>query len=109
MTLLKQGVRIAHTVDEGDTFTLDRTARGLVAFGELNLMESWPMKGRFDVILCRNVAIYFNAETQARLWKRFSDILMPGGYLMIGHSERLSGPASGDLKSCGITSYQKTA
>jgi chemotaxis protein methyltransferase CheR len=99
--------RSAHTLGDGNTFVLDKATRRLVTFCELNLMDPWPMKGKFDVILCRNVAIYFSLLTQAKLWKRFSDLLMPGGYLMIGHSERLSGPAAVQLETCGITSYKK--
>lgn len=82
--------------------------RQLITFAELNLMEPWPFKGPFDVIFCRNVAIYFNQPTQQRLWQRFCQMLAPGGYLFIGHSERITGPATQDLTGVGITSYRKT-
>lgn len=58
-------------------------------FKRLNLLEPWPMKGRFDIIFCRNVVIYFNKETQRILFDRFADILEEGGFLFIGHSESL--------------------
>lgn len=61
----------------------------LVRFRELNLLREWPMKGRFDIIFCRNVMIYFDDETQNTVWGRFADILRPGGTLCIGHSERI--------------------
>ncbi len=64
--------------------------RELVRFRELNLLREWPMKGRFDVIFCRNVMIYFDDETQNTVWDRFANILHPGGTLCIGHSERIS-------------------
>ena len=67
--------------------------RALVNLAPLNLMESWPMKGPFDVILCRNVMIYFDRETRARLIQRFTQLLPEGGYLMVGHSESLNGLA----------------
>lgn len=79
----------------------------LVTFAELNLISDWPFKGPFDVIFCRNVAIYFDQETQQRLWKRFADYLNTGGYLFIGHSERVTGDASQCLQGVGITSYRK--
>ncbi len=88
-------------------FSIDPSLQNLISFGELNLIADWPMKGKFDVILCRNAAIYFDKATQARLWERFADVMVEGGHLMIGHSERLSGPAQSALKSVGITTYQK--
>ena len=101
-------VRDAHTSSEDDaSFAMGEAPRKLIAFRELNLMDAWPMKGSFDVILCRNVAIYFDAATQARLWKRFVDQLKGGGHLMIGHSERIAGPATTSLRSCGVTTYRK--
>jgi chemotaxis protein methyltransferase CheR len=81
--------------------------RALVTFNELNLIGDWPMKGRFDVIFCRNVAIYFEDDTQARLWSRFAPLLQPGGTLYIGHSERVAGPAAALLTPDGVTTYRK--
>lgn len=82
--------------------------RSLITFGELNLMRDWPFKGPFDAVFCRNVAIYFNQETQQVLWQRFCNMLRPGGHLYIGHSERVTGPATSELTGIGITSYQKS-
>jgi chemotaxis protein methyltransferase CheR len=64
--------------------------RNLIKLAWLNLMDSWPMKGPFNVILCRNVMIYFDKATQQKLISRFWDLLEPGGYLFVGHSEGLS-------------------
>lgn len=90
-------------------FTIADRARDLVRFGKLNLIEDWPMRGPFDVIFCRNVAIYFDKDTQSRLWTRFAGLLPDGGYLFIGHSERVSGPADTVLHSTGVTAYRKRA
>ena len=81
--------------------------RRLVGFRELNLIGDWPMRGRFDAIMCRNVVIYFAEDTQARIWSRFAPLLVPGGTLYLGHSERLSGPAAGGFETAGITTYRR--
>ena len=65
--------------------------RKMIRLAPLNLMQAWPMKGPFNVIFCRNVMIYFDRPTQQELVNRFYDLLMPGGYLFVGHSEGLSG------------------
>jgi chemotaxis protein methyltransferase CheR len=64
--------------------------RSLVRFARLNLMETWPMERGFQVIMCRNVMIYFDKEVQARLVDRFWELLAPGGHLFVGHSESLT-------------------
>jgi len=65
-------------------------ARELVQLAYLNLMGPWPMRGRFHVVFCRNVMIYFDRLTQQELIDRFWDTLEDGGYLFVGHSEGLS-------------------
>ena len=62
----------------------------MVRLAWLNLLDPWPMKGPFNVIFCRNVMIYFDRPTQQTLINRFWEILEPGGYLFVGHSEGLS-------------------
>jgi len=82
--------------------------RALITFNELNLIGDWPMKGKFDAIFCRNVAIYFEDDTQARLWSRFAPLTQPNGALYIGHSERIQGPAVSAYKPDGVTTYRRT-
>lgn len=81
--------------------------RSLVSFRKLNLIASWPMRGKFQAIFCRNVVIYFDAKTQEELWSRMMPLLDENGALYIGHSERVSGPADALLANDGITTYRK--
>lgn len=86
---------------------IDPAVQAMVRFRALNLMGEWPMQRAFDVIFCRNVMIYFDAPTKDRLLTRFARQLMPGGYLYIGHSERVSGPAAELLDPVGPTIYRR--
>lgn len=81
--------------------------RASVRFQTLNLNGHWPMRGPFDAIFCRNVAIYFPRDRQERLWQRCAGLLAPGGWLILGHSERLTGPATPAFRCEDITAYRK--
>jgi chemotaxis protein methyltransferase CheR len=88
-------------------FRVCEAARSLVAFRELNLNgPSWPMKGPFDAIFCRNVVIYFDEPTQERVWSRFAPLVAPGGRLYVGHSERV-GSNDHRVRERGLTAYRK--
>lgn len=79
--------------------------RSMIRFAPLNLMEQWPFKGPFDVIFCRNVVIYFDKETQGRLFGRYADVLARHGYLFIGHSETMFGTCT-RFDLIGRTTYR---
>ena len=72
-------------------FRVKPTLRKMIEFKRFNLMHSFPFKEAFDLILCRNVMIYFDKMTQQTLAGKFYDSLIDGGYLLIGHSETLTG------------------
>lgn len=81
--------------------------RAMVRFGQLNLQSPvWPAQDRFDVIFCRNVVIYFDRDFQRRLLERLADLLVPGGLLMVGHSESFPA-AHAAFRSCGRTAYER--
>jgi len=63
----------------------------MAVFQKFNLMTSFSGIGKFDVIFCRNVAIYFNYEDKKRLFDKIADILESDGYLIIGATESLTG------------------
>ena len=77
-----------------------------IRFNRLNLFEQWPMKTLFDVIICRNVMIYFDRPTQQELISRFYNHLLPGGHLIVGHSESLTG-IKHEFKFAQKTIYKK--
>jgi chemotaxis protein methyltransferase CheR len=80
----------------------------LIIFRPLNLFDSWPMNGLFDVIFCRNVVIYFDTDAKRELFDRFANILTPGGFLFIGHSESLY-QISNRFCHVGRTTYQRVS
>lgn len=86
---------VAHEGSDDRLSVCDK-ARELISFRRLNLHEDWPFKGKFDIIMCRNVAIYFDGPTQSRLWGRFGGQLCPDGLLFLGHSEGI-GPEHAQL------------
>ncbi|MFC7534207.1 CheR family methyltransferase [Actinoplanes sp. GCM10030250] len=70
--------------------TVDRDLRSRVQFHCRNLIEDFSELGRFDVIMLRNVMIYFDMETKRSLVPRLAEMLVPGGHLIIGSSESLN-------------------
>ncbi|MFC1523276.1 CheR family methyltransferase [Thermodesulfobacteriota bacterium] len=65
--------------------------RAMVTFRKQNLLLPFEGVAKFDIILCRNVAIYFNIEDRKKLFNRIADILNPDGYLIVGVSEPITG------------------
>ncbi len=61
-----------------------------VSFRHLNLLDSYTLLGKFDIIFCRNVLIYFSPEVKAKIIRQFAQSLNPRGYLFLGASESLS-------------------
>lgn len=79
----------------------------MVTFEPLNLLDaSWPMKNAFDVIFCRNVMIYFDKPTQARILQRMAPLVKIGGLLFAGHSENFT-YVSRDFQLRGQTVYER--
>ncbi|ADM09575.1 hypothetical protein PB2503_07599 [Parvularcula bermudensis HTCC2503] len=105
---LKRAFMTRSNGPDDDTWQVAPAIRQLVKFNYLNLMDRWPMQGCFDVIFCRNVVIYFDEPTKQKLWGRFHDKIAPGGHMMIGHSERISGPYKDNFIVSGVTTYQKS-
>lgn len=91
---------------DGESFQFQKNVRAFITFNQLNLMDPWPFRGPFDFIFCRNVLIYFDAQTKANLINRYAEMLKPGGTLYLGHSETILDEHQ-LLVSEGRTTYRK--
>ncbi len=79
---------------DGREFVIDEAIRGMAAFEERNLLADDPVfwqEGRFDVVFCRNVTMYFAPSLTKVVVARITQALRPGGYLFLGHAETLRG------------------
>lgn len=92
--------------DQEGTLLVDKRLRHRVQFHQVNLNETLPKFGQFDVIFLRNVLIYFSPETKREVVGRLLGAIKPGGYLLIGHSESLHDMA-GPLQVQGPSVYRK--
>jgi len=95
---------------EGDftgCYRVKKEVRALVDFRRLNLLEPDSQIGHFQLIFCRNVMIYFDKATQQRVVSHLVAHLQPGGYLLTGHAESLTGIAHG-LRYVQPAVYRKT-
>lgn len=87
-------------IDDG-SYEVKNILRNILLFKRLNLMnEKFPFKGKFHIIFCRNVMIYFDKETKDNLINRLYEYMHDGGYLFVGHSESL------DRKVCPLIYLQ---
>lgn len=89
-------------------YRLKSTITERVQFEQLNLLGHFNFSQTFSVIYCRNVMIYFDRPSQTRLVNQLSRYLVPGGYLLVGHAESLTGLAV-PLKCLKPSVYQKEA
>jgi len=86
-TLLRQ--KYFTSIGDGN-FSIKKSLKDLILFRRLNLMrDDYPFKGKFDIIFCRNVMIYFDLPTRQKLIERYSRYTENHGYLLIGHSESI--------------------
>ena len=91
---------------DASTVRMPKILRDLVTVRYLNFVTPWPTRGPFQAILCRNVAIYMDDETQSRVFTGLADLLSPGGLLFIGHSERLPPTLSHRLTLIDRTTFR---
>lgn len=74
----------------GDQWQVNANIRSRISFREVNLLQSYASLGKFDAIFCRNVLIYFSAESKKDILDRMAQSLNPRGFLMLGASESIA-------------------
>lgn len=77
--------------DGSGKFQVKPEVKKLTSFRNYNLLDSYAGLGKFDIIFCRNVLIYFSSEVKSKILNQFASALNPGGYLILGASESLTG------------------
>ncbi|MCG8563481.1 MAG: protein-glutamate O-methyltransferase CheR [Desulfobacterales bacterium] len=74
---------------EGDNYRIKDEIRAMAQFKKMNLMKPFVGMGKFDIVLCRNVMIYFSSEDRKRIYQNIAKVMEPDGYLIIGSTESL--------------------
>ena len=83
--------------------------RGLTRFQQHNVLDAAPSPARFDLVLCRNVLLYFDVATRQRVFDRLSGALAPDGWLMLGAGETVVGQTERfEPAACGSALYQRS-
>ena len=88
---LSEERRDRYLVKQDDKWKMRDAIKAPARFAELNLLNSYSLLGKFDIIFCRNVLIYFSTESKTDILNRMAQILNPGGYLILGGSESPTG------------------
>lgn len=101
------GQEFVGSLEAGDTCR--RGLKGMIAFQRINLAAPpFPMSGPMDIILVRNVMIYFDNDVRKALIDECRRLLKPGGFLLVGHAESLNGLVTG-FKGVRPSIYLKAA
>ncbi|MDU6729538.1 MAG: CheR family methyltransferase, partial [Bradyrhizobium sp.] len=75
----------------GELWQLSADIRGMVQHRQLNLLQDFSHLGKFDVIFCRNVLIYFDQDTKINIFNRLAKQMEPDGFLVLGAAETVVG------------------
>jgi chemotaxis protein methyltransferase CheR len=73
--------------EHNGSYVVTNTLRQKIVFAECNLLDTFDALGKFDIILCRNVLLYFDAATKKDVMERMASVLVPGGYFFLGSTE----------------------
>lgn len=105
---LEQRYQGSYFLQNGGDWQINEVLRKVCKFEQRNLLEPWSHKNEFDIIFCRNVAIYFTPEDRKQLFLRMKDALVPGGWFFTGSGESLMdlGENWRPFQHCRATCYQ---
>lgn len=82
---------VKHFTQVGEMWQLNADIRSMVQHRQLNLLQDFGHLGKFDIIFCRNVLIYFDQDTKAGIFERISRIIEPDGFMVLGAAESVVG------------------
>jgi chemotaxis protein methyltransferase CheR len=82
---------VKYFTQTGELWQINADIRSMVQHRQLNLLQDFSQLGKFDVIFCRNVLIYFDQETKAAIFERLARVIEPDGMLMLGAAESVVG------------------
>ncbi|HEY2492536.1 MAG TPA: protein-glutamate O-methyltransferase CheR [Paenibacillus sp.] len=99
-------VAARYFTEEGSMFKINESLKKAVQFKKQNLLLD-KFDTYYDLIVCRNVMIYFTEEAKTKLYQKFADSLRPGGYLFVGSTEQIFSPAQYGLESTETFFYRK--
>lgn len=97
----------AHFTQEGDSWIASDALKRIVTFEQGDLLRKLVAADSYDLVLCRNTVIYFNEEVRDALHGRLVESLRPGGYLVVGNTERVADPTGLGLSAAVPFIYRK--
>lgn len=108
---IQRGISVAQMLnffsETQDGWRTNEKLRSMTGFQQQNLLDAPPAPGRFDLVLCRNVLLYFDPHTRERAFDRLSGALAPGGWLMLGAGETVVGQTEHfEPAACGSALYR---
>jgi chemotaxis protein methyltransferase CheR len=99
-------LRLRYFNIDNDKYWVNEELRRRVIFHQHNLLAD-PIAGKFDLIICRNVVIYFEPEVKENLYRRFYDALRPGGVLFVGGTEIVPKASDIGFETINISFYRR--
>ncbi|KIL44201.1 chemotaxis protein CheR [Jeotgalibacillus soli] len=99
-------IKQTHFTEQGAFYKVSDEVKRTVSFRQHNLLND-PFDKQFDLIVCRNVMIYFTDEAKDILYRKFSDALRPGGVFFVGSTEQIFNPSVYKLETADTFFYRK--